>query len=91
MVFIPDIVTVINIVLCTIIVIMGIVVYSKKGVTAALLIAIAFGLFDISHIYTLMGLGSSWEYALITARTSGYILVVVALYQFLTGKSAGQT
>jgi len=85
MVFISDLVPVLNAVLCLVIVILGVLVYTRKGATGALLIGFAFGLFGISHIYTILGLGLSWERAMITARTSGYILVVAALYLFLNG------
>jgi uncharacterized membrane protein (UPF0136 family) len=87
MVFVPDLVSVLNTVLCVIIVILGILVYLQKGQTSALLIGIAFGLFAISHIYTLLGLASSWESAMITARTSGYLLVIAALYLFLNSRA----
>ena len=83
MVFVPDLVLFINSVLCGIILILGVLTYTKKGEMSALLIGIAFGLFMISHIYTLSGLGTAWESAMITARTSGYILVIAALFLFL--------
>jgi hypothetical protein len=85
MVFVLDVVTLINLVLCIIIVILGVLVYTKKGAFGALLISLAFGLFGISHIYTLLGLGITWEFAMISARTSGYILIIAALYLFLNG------
>jgi dipeptide/tripeptide permease len=90
MVVIPDLIPVLNAVLCLVIVILGVLVYTKKGATAALLIGFAFGLFGISHIYTILGLGSSWESAMITVRTSGYILVVAALYISLN-RTKGRT
>lgn len=83
MVLVPDLVSVINTVLCVIIVILGILIYTRKGEMSALLIGIAFGLFGISHIYNILGLAVSWEGALITARLCGYILVIAALYLFL--------
>jgi hypothetical protein len=90
MVFDLDIVNLINLVLCVIIVILGILVYAKKEAIGALFISLAFGLFGISHIYTLLGLGTTWQYAMISARTSGYILIIAALYLFLhTGTDNG--
>lgn len=83
MVFVPDLVLMLNAVLCLIIVILGILVYMRKNATGALLIGIAFGLFGLSHVYTIFGLSSSWEAALITARICGYILVIAALWLFL--------
>jgi len=47
----------------------------------------------ISHIYTLLGLGTAWESAMITARTSGYLLIIAALFLFLkrgTKKKTGE-
>jgi hypothetical protein len=83
MVFVPDLVSFINTVLCVIIVILGILIYLRKDEMSALLIGIAFGLFGISHIYALLGLGTTWEGAMITARICGYLLVIAALYLFL--------
>jgi uncharacterized membrane protein (UPF0136 family) len=86
MVFVSDLVTMINILLCTMIVVLGIIVYMRKEARGALLIAIAFGLFGISHIYALMRLEPGLEPAMITARISAYMLVIAALYLFLNGK-----
>lgn len=84
MAFVWDIVTFINLVLCIIIVALGLLIYRKRGAFSAILIAGAFGLFAISHLYTLAGLtGSEWEVAMISARTCGYVLVIAALYLFL--------
>jgi hypothetical protein len=85
MVFNSDLVPYLNAVLCLVIVILGVLVYTRKGATGALLIGFAFGLFGISHIYTILGISSSWDSAMITARTSGYILVIAALCLFLKG------
>jgi hypothetical protein len=87
MVFVPDLVSVLNTVLCVIIVILGVLIYLQKGQMNALLIGIGFGLFAISHIYTLLDLASCWETALITVRTSGYILVIAALYLLLDSRA----
>lgn len=84
MAFVWDTVTFINLVLCIIIVILGLLVYRQRGAFGAVLIAGAFGLFALSHIYTLSGIGPSLEFAMISARTCGYILVIAALYLFLT-------
>ena len=83
MVVLSDLIPVINALLCLIIVVLGLLVYKRREAIGALLIGIAFGLFFISHIYTLLGFGSNWDGAMITARTSGYILIIAALYLFL--------
>lgn len=83
MAFVWDTVTFINLVLCIIIVVLGLLIYREKGTFSAILISGAFGLFALSHIYTLSGMGSSLEFAMISARTCGYLLVIAALYLFL--------
>lgn len=83
MAFVWDTVTFINLVLCIIIVVLGLLIYRERGTFSAVLLSGAFGLFAISHIYTLAGLGTSLEFAMISARTCGYILVIAALYLFL--------
>ena len=83
MVFDLDIVNLINLALCIIIVILGVLVYTKMDAIGALFIGIAFGLFGLSHIYTLFGLGTAWEPAMISARTAGYIFVIASLYLLL--------
>lgn len=83
MVYVPDMVLYLNIALCVIILALGILTYIKKDEMSALFIGLAFGLFAISHIYTVLGLGMEWESAMITARTSAYILVIAGLILFL--------
>ena len=68
-----------NFVLCIVILILGIWAYAKKKGDAALYIGIAFGLFAISHLITLLGLAAGLTVFLIVIRLIAYILVVVAL------------
>jgi hypothetical protein len=89
MVFVPDLVSILNAVLCLIIVVLGTLVYVRKSAMGALLIGIAFGLFGLSHVYILLGLSAIWEIALITARICGYILVIAALCLFLKNGMEG--
>ncbi|MFZ0004504.1 MAG: hypothetical protein WCC86_03250 [Methanoregula sp.] len=83
MVFDLDIVNLLNLVLCIVIIILGVIVFTRKDELGALIISLAFFLFGISHLYTLLGLGSTWEAATISARTVGYMLIIFALYLFL--------
>lgn len=81
--FTPDPVNIVNIVLCTAIVIMGFVAYSKKKNAVPMLIAIAFLLFDIAHLLVMLGLHDSLEITLIVIRTAGYLIVIDAMYHSL--------
>ena len=79
MVFVWDITYVVNLVLCIIILVLGILGYSKNKIT--LYIGIAFGLFGLSHIATIAGLKATLEGLLIGIRTLAYVLVIIALYK----------
>jgi hypothetical protein len=47
----------------------------------ALYIGAAFGLFGISHLVNLIGLGAELTDLLIIIRTLGYLIVIFALYK----------
>lgn len=74
-------VNIINIILCTVIVIMGIISFRGNGRIVPMIIAIAFLIFGISHIITFIGLAEEWEGALMVIRTLGYLAVVFAMYK----------
>lgn len=74
-----DPVTIVNIILCIIIVVLGFVKYGKGKELMPLLISIAFGLFGLSHFATLFGIAISLEVVLIIIRTIAYLLVLFAL------------
>jgi hypothetical protein len=76
-----DPVTVINFVLCVVILGLGISVYSRKKDTAALYIGAAFGLFAVSHLTTLLGLSEAFTGTLIAIRTVAYLTVILALFK----------
>jgi uncharacterized membrane protein (UPF0136 family) len=79
-------VTIINLVLTTVILILGIWAFVKRKSDVALYIGIAFGLFAVSHALTLAGLAASLETLLIVVRIIGYLLVIVALCRILMKK-----
>jgi hypothetical protein len=92
-------VTIINLVLTTLILILGICAFFKRksdiaqGTSKAiaipevsLYIGIAFGLFAVSHALTLAGLATSLQTFIIIIRVSGYLLVMVAPCQVLLKK-----
>ncbi len=71
---------VINTVLCIIIVILGCLAYRKNQKMPPLFIGIAFGIFGLSHILTMIGFGESLMNFLIAIRAIAYLLVVFALF-----------
>jgi hypothetical protein len=92
-------VTIINLVLTTVILILGIWAFFKRKSDIAargskaiaipevsLYIGIAFGLFAISHALTLAGLAVSLQTIIIVIRVSGYLLVMVAPCRILMKK-----
>ncbi|AEG19215.1 hypothetical protein [Methanobacterium paludis] len=80
-----DPVTLLNLIFCIIIVILGYWAYRKKENVIAIYIAIAFGLFGISHLAILLGSPSS-AVSLLVIRTLGYLVVIFALYKAAFGR-----
>jgi hypothetical protein len=74
----------VNLVLCIVIVLLGLIIYRKSREKLPLYIAAAFGLFGISHAANLAGLGAGLTVPLIIIRTLAYLLVIYALYSHLT-------
>ncbi len=79
-------ITIINLVLCVIILCIGIWGYSKKKSDVALYIGMAFGLFGVSHLLTLLGMAAAMDTILIIVRLLAYLLVVFALYTMVVKK-----
>ena len=73
----------VNLVLCIIILALGIWGYSKKKGEVPLYIGIAFGLFGVSHLVTLLGLAAGLTAPLIAVRLIAYLLVVFTLCRIL--------
>lgn len=71
----------VNLVLCIIILVLGYLGYKKSGNKMPLYIGIAFGLFGISHLMTLLGLRETLRSVLIIIRTLAYLIVVFTLYK----------
>jgi len=74
-----DPITAVNFVLTIVIFALGVALYGRKKNVMALYIGIAFGLFAISHLATLLGLAASLVVPLIVVRTVAYIIVILAL------------
>jgi hypothetical protein len=74
-------ITIINLILAVIILALGIWAYGKKKADAALLVGIAFGLFAVSHLLTLLGLAGTLHILLIIIRILGYLTAIFAVYR----------
>jgi uncharacterized membrane protein (UPF0136 family) len=79
-------ITIVNLVLCIVILVLGILAYAKKKDDVPLYIGIAFGLFAVTHLLTLLGLAASLTVSLIIIRIVAYLLVIFALYRLLAKK-----
>jgi len=71
---------IVNLILCIAILVLAVIGYKKSKNKTALYVGIAFGLFGVSHLCTILGLKPTLEVVLITVRTIAYLLVVYGLY-----------
>jgi hypothetical protein len=76
-----DTITLVNLILCIAIVVLGCVGFRKTKDKWPLYIAISFGLFGLSHLLTLLGLKETLEAFLIGIRTVAYLLVLYTVYR----------
>jgi hypothetical protein len=82
----------VNLVLCIIIVLLGILSYRKSHEPLPLFISAAFGLFGVSHAATLLGWKVPLTIPLIIIRALAYLLVIYALVmQLKTSMIAKET
>ena len=75
-----DPITLVNAILCVIILALGIWGYVKTKDIVPIYIGIAFGLFLVSHIFKLTGISADFTVFLIVIRTIAYLLVVYSLF-----------
>jgi hypothetical protein len=87
MAFVPDPAVLVNLLLCIVILVLGYLVYRKRNSISALFIGVAFGMFGLSHLSTLLGQTLFPEVTFVLLRICGYLFVVAALYLSLTEKS----
>ncbi|MCZ7384925.1 MAG: hypothetical protein O8C67_11145 [Candidatus Methanoperedens sp.] len=81
MAFIWDPITAVNLGLSVIILVLGCWGYKKSNDKVSLYVGIAFGLFGVSHLATLLGLAQSLVSVLIIIRTLAYLIVIFAVYK----------
>lgn len=72
---------IINLILCIVIVVMGIVGYIRTKTRSPLCVGIAFGLIGIYHLMMLLGLGRTLSVLLIIVIFASYVLVIYSLYR----------
>ena len=75
-----DTMTFINLILCIVILIFGILGYQRSKSRVVLYVGVAFGLFGLSHLATLLSMKESLGTILIIVRTAAYLLVTYALF-----------
>jgi uncharacterized membrane protein (UPF0136 family) len=76
-----DPIYVVNLILCIIILVFGVVGYRRSRSVFPLYIGIAFGLFGLSHLATLLDLKATLKVPLIVVRTVAYLIVVFTVYK----------
>jgi len=76
-----DPISALNLVLCIIILILGFLGYMRNKNHVPLFISLAFGLFAVSHLFSLFESGQDLESILIAVRAFAYVLVIAALYK----------
>jgi hypothetical protein len=73
-------ITLVNLILAVLILAVGMWAYGKRKSRAALLVGIAFGLFAVSHLLTLLGLAGTLNSLLIAVRILGYLVALYAVH-----------
>lgn len=76
----------VNLILCIVTLVLGVLGYRRSKNVVPLYIGLAFGLFGLSHLATLLGLKDALELVLVVVRTAAYLLVAFALYLEAFGK-----
>jgi hypothetical protein len=78
----PDTMYIVNLILCAVILTFGLIGWQRSKKDFPLYVGIAFGLFGISHLATLLSLKVALSTILIVIRTIAYLLVAFTLYKF---------
>jgi hypothetical protein len=78
-----DLVTLVNLLLCLVIVSMGSLGYRRSKHTLPLMMAVIFALFALSHIMVLLGLTGDLGMVVAAIRVAAYGLVIYLLYRYV--------
>ena len=87
----PDPILATNLILCVVILGPGLWEYRRSGLSLALYVGVAFGLFGISHAIALAGLTAALQYPVIIIRFLAYLLVIDALWMQMRSRRALKT
>ncbi len=79
-----DTVTLLNFILNVAIIVVGFLAYMKRRNFVPLYMTVAFLLFSITHLLTLLDLAQAMFYPIVVLRFAGYLLLVFMLYKILT-------
>jgi len=88
MTFTYDPIVVINLVLTSVIMVLGIWGYRRSGRLTEMLVGGAFGLFAASHLLVLFGVNSN-DLLIITVRIAAYLVVIFAMVRVAAGQTYG--
>jgi uncharacterized membrane protein (UPF0136 family) len=77
-------ITLVNLILAAVVLILGLWAYARKQSKAGLLVGIAFGLFAVAHLLTLVGMAATLNNLLIAIRVLGYLAAMLAVYRLGT-------
>jgi hypothetical protein len=77
-----DPIIMVNLIFCIIILALGITSYLKMKRTWPLFIGIAFGLFGVTHLFTILDMAESLDSLMLVMRIIGYGLVLSAVYWY---------
>jgi len=79
-------VSIINLVLCAVILAIGIWGYVKKKKNFVLFIGIAFGLFGVVHLMDILGSPAYMLALIIILRLAAYLLIIFTMLRYLIKK-----
>lgn len=77
-------ITLVNLILAAVVLVLGIWAYARKQSKAGLLVGVAFGLFAVAHLLTLLGMATILNTLLILIRILGYLAAMAAVYRLGT-------
>jgi hypothetical protein len=81
-----DPITLVNLILTIVLLIMGIWAYTARRSRSMLYIGIAFGLFALTHLITLIGLAAGMAGFILVVRILAYLLAIYAIYIVIAKK-----
>ncbi len=76
--------TLVNLILAAAVLVVGLWAYARRQSVSALLIGLAFGLFTVAHLLTLLGHAPTLNTLLIVVRSLGYLVAILAVIRLGT-------